>query len=95
MVAYVIADIHVTDPERYEGYKQLAPAAIAKHGGRYLARGGHMAMLEGDWRPERVVILEFPSLDQAKTFYASVEYTAARRARGNAARMNMIVVEGV
>ena len=95
MVAYVIADIHVTDPEKYEIYKQLAPAAIAKHGGRYLVRGGHMAALEGDWKPERVVILEFPSLDQAKSFYASVEYTAARRARGSAARMNIVAVEGV
>ncbi len=95
MVAYVIADVHVTDPEKYETYKQLAPAAIAKHGGRYLARGGHMAALEGNWKPDRVVILEFPSLDQAKAFYASVEYTAARRARGNSARMNMIVVEGI
>jgi uncharacterized protein (DUF1330 family) len=95
MVAYVIADIDVTDPEKYEVYKQLAPPAIAKHGGRYLARGGHMAVLEGDWKPGRVVVLEFPSLDQAKTFYASVEYTAARRARGNAAKMNIIVVEGV
>ena len=95
MVAYVIADIDVTDPEKYEVYKQLAPPAIAKHGGRYLARGGHMAVLEGSWKPGRVVVLEFPSLDQAKAFYASVEYTAARRARANAAKMNIVVVEGV
>ncbi|MBL8838436.1 MAG: DUF1330 domain-containing protein [Alphaproteobacteria bacterium] len=95
MVAYVIADIQVTDPVKYEGYKQLTPAAAAKYGGRFIARGGHIATLEGDWKPERVIILEFPSLDQAKAFYASVEYTAARRARAGAANMNIIVVEGV
>ena len=66
MPAYIIADIEVSDPTRYEEYRKIAPAAIAKHGGRYLARGGQSAVLEGDWRPGRLVILEFPSLEQAK-----------------------------
>ncbi len=95
MVAYVIADIQVTDPVKYEGYKALTPAAAAKYGGRFIARGGHIAPLEGDWKPERVIILEFPSLDQAKAFYASVEYTAARRVRAGAATMKIVAVEGV
>jgi len=94
MVAYVIADVDVSDPAKYEEYKKLAAAAVAKHGGRYVARGGQSAVLEGGWRPNRLVILEFPTLDQARDFYTSVEYTAARRARAGAARMNMVVVEG-
>ena len=79
MPAYLIVDCEVTDPERYEAYKQLAPPAIAKYGGRYLVRGGEMTPLEGDWRPNRVVVLEFPDVETAKRFYASPEY--ARRAR--------------
>lgn len=95
MAAYIVVDCEVTDPAKYEDYKKLAPEAIAKHGGRYLARGGQTAMLEGEWRPNRVVILEFPSLDAARKFYTSVEYTAARRARAGAAKMDIIAVEGI
>jgi uncharacterized protein (DUF1330 family) len=95
MPAYIIVDIEVTDPAKYEEYRKVAPAAIAKHGGRYLARGGQSAVLEGDWRPGRLVILEFPSLEQAKNFYTSVEYTAARRVRAGAARMKLVAVEGI
>ncbi|HEX6980211.1 MAG TPA: DUF1330 domain-containing protein [Alphaproteobacteria bacterium] len=95
MPAYVVADVDVTDPAKYEEYKKLAPAAIAKYGGRYLARGGQSSVLEGTWRPGRLVVLEFPSLEQARNFYTSVEYTAARRARAGAAKMNMVVVEGI
>src|SRR5258708_19460535 len=80
MVAYVIADVEVLDPTKYEEYKKLTPEAIAKHGGRFLARGGQNAVLEGDWRPGRVIVIEFPSLEAARRFYTSVEYTAARRA---------------
>lgn len=95
MVAYVIAEIDVTNPVQYEEYKKLAPAAIAQHGGRYLVRGGTTAPLEGDWRPGRIVVLEFPTLEQAKKFHTSVEYTAARRARAGAATMKVIAVEGI
>lgn len=94
MVAYVIADAEILDPAKYEEYKKLTPGAIAKHGGRFLARGGQTAILEGDWRPNRMVIIEFPSLEAARSFYTSVEYTAARRARAGAATMNIIAVDG-
>lgn len=94
MAAYVIADVEITDPAKYEGYKKLTPDAIAKHGGRFIARGGQTATLEGNWRPGRVVIIEFPTFEQARNFYTSVEYTAARRARAGAATMKMIVVDG-
>jgi uncharacterized protein (DUF1330 family) len=96
MPAYVIADIAVSDPAKYEGYKALSPGAAAKYGGRFIARGGQSAVLEGDWKPSRLVVVEFPSLEQAQAFYTSVEYTAARRARAGAtSRFNMVVVEGV
>ncbi|MGQ0663861.1 MAG: DUF1330 domain-containing protein [Pseudomonadota bacterium] len=95
MAAYVVVEVEVTDAAKYEAYKPLAQAAVAKYGGRYLARGGTTAVLEGDWKPARLVIFEFPSLDQARNFYTSVEYTAARRARAGAARMDIVAIEGV
>jgi uncharacterized protein (DUF1330 family) len=95
MSAYIVVDGEVTDPVRYEAYKKLAQAAIAKHGGRYLVRGGETTVLEGAWQPHRIVVLEFPSANAIKRFYSSPEYTAARAARDSAARMNMIAVEGV
>jgi uncharacterized protein (DUF1330 family) len=94
MAAYILVNVKVTDPERYSTYRQLAQDAIALHGGRYLARGGETAVLEGDWAPDRVVVLEFPTLEAAKVFYDSPEYRAARAARGGAATMSMVAVAG-
>jgi uncharacterized protein (DUF1330 family) len=94
MAAYIIADVDITDPVKYEDYKKLTPAAIAKHGGRFVARGGQTATLEGTWKPGRVVVIEFPTFEQARNFYSSVEYTAARRARAGAATFRMIAVDG-
>jgi len=93
--AYVIAQASVTNPELYEGYKALAGAAVAKYGGKYIVRGGATQLLEGDWAPPRLVILEFESVEQAKRFYDSPEYRAARQQRQGAATMNMLVVEGI
>ena len=95
MAAYILVDCEVTDPAKYETYKALAPDAIARHGGRYLVRGGAAVRLEGDWTPKRIVVLEFPSLDAARAFYDSPEYRAAREARRGAARMDMIAVAGL
>jgi uncharacterized protein (DUF1330 family) len=95
MAAYLLVDIGVTDPTRYEDYKRLAQAAVAHHGGRYLVRGGETVVLEGTWQPNRVVVLEFPDLQRARAFYDSPEYRAARKARAGAATMNMIAVAGV
>jgi len=95
MAAYLLVDCEVTDPVRYENYKKLAPAAIARYGGRYLARGGATTRLEGDWRPNRIVVLEFPDADTARRFYDSPEYRAARAERAGAANMKMLLVEGV
>ncbi len=69
MVAYVIADVEVTDAERYDDYRKLTSGAIAACGGRFIARGGAVAPLEGGWTPSRVVLIEFASLEQARIFY--------------------------
>ncbi len=95
MSAYVIVDINVSDPTGYEEYKKLAPPSIAAYGGKYLARGGKTEVLEGNWSPNRLVILEFPSFVRAKEWLASPEYGAARALRHEAATSNMVVIEGM
>jgi uncharacterized protein (DUF1330 family) len=95
MPAYVIVETDITDPERYERYKAASPGAVASGGGRFVARGGELAVLEGDWHPSRLVILEFPDLEAAKRWYASPEYTEAKSLRAGAANLRMIAVEGV
>ena len=94
MVAYVINDMVVTDPALLEEYKKLSPATVAQYGGRFLARGGKVETLEGDWSPKRLVIIEFPSVEQARAWSNSAEYAPARKLRHRAARSNLIVVEG-
>ena len=91
----MIVDIEVTDPIRYEEYKRLASAAIAAHRGRYLVRGGASEVLDGDWHPRRLVVLQFDSVEQARAWRASPEYAEAKRVRETCARVNMVVVEGV
>ncbi len=95
MPAYLVARIRVTDPEKYRGYMALSPAAIEKHGGRFLARGGEVVTLEGEPEERRVVIVEFPSLEAARAFYDSPEYREARAAREGAAEAQFFVVEGI
>lgn len=95
MPGYVIVDIDVTDPARYETYKQMAPPAIAAYGGRYLARGGACHTLEGTWAPKRLVILEFPSVAKAKQWCDSAEYGPAKAVRQASAKAQMVVVEGM
>ena len=95
MTAYVIVDIHVTDPIRYEDYKQLAAPTVELYGGKYMARGGKTETLEGDWSPTRLVILQFESVEQAKNWLNSPEYSGPRNIRHETAKSNMIVVEGL
>jgi uncharacterized protein (DUF1330 family) len=93
--AYVIANVEVTDPARYEAYKTAAQAAIAAHGGRYLVRGGASEVVEGAFLGSRFVLLEFPDLATARGFVASADYAAAKAHREGAATMNLVIVEGV
>ncbi|HET7526778.1 MAG TPA: DUF1330 domain-containing protein [Burkholderiaceae bacterium] len=95
-VAYLIVEMHITDPERYKAYMATAPAAVKAAGGEYLVRGGKHESLEGDWQPHRVAMLRFPSYAAAKAFYDGEMYTAARAKRkGTTEYFNMVLVEGV
>jgi uncharacterized protein (DUF1330 family) len=95
MTAYVILDIKVTDPQVYEEYKKLSPSSVAAYGGKFLARGGKVENLEGDWTPQRLVVLEFESPARAKHWLESREYSQAKKMRHQAASTQMIVVDGV
>ena len=94
MPAYVINDMEITDPQRFEEYKRLSPPTVAAYGGRFLARGGEVTPLEGGWQPRRLVMLEFPSVDQAQAWLNSPEYAPARRLRQLSANSRMVVIEG-
>ena len=94
MAAYVITDIDVTDPVGYEGYKKLAAPSIVTYGGKFVVRGGEVEMLEGEWSPKRLVVVEFESVEQAKRWYASKEYGEAKQVRHRTAITNMILVDG-
>ena len=95
-VAYLIVEMHITDPERYKRYMAEAPAAVKAAGGEYLVRGGKQETLEGDWNPHRVALLRFPSYEQAKAFYDGEMYSSARKLRaGTTEYFNMVLVEGV
>jgi uncharacterized protein (DUF1330 family) len=94
MPAYVIAEITIHDSTTYDRYKQLAPASIAKYGGRYAVRGGTTQPLEGEWNPQRFVILEFPTADAARKWWNSPEYTAARALRQSCSTGRLLLVDG-
>ena len=94
MAAYILVDITINDPQTYERYKLLAPASIAAYHGKYLVRGGRTEVLEGEWEPSRLVILEFPGMEEAKAWWESEEYAAAKALRQSCATTEMLLVEG-
>ncbi|MGE8327608.1 DUF1330 domain-containing protein [Pseudomonas urmiensis] len=95
MKAYWIAHVDVTDLEQYQQYTQRAPAAFKAYGGRFLARGGRSEALEGRPTPQRSVVIEFESYEQALACYRSAEYQQACSHRQGVARAEVIIVEGV
>ena len=95
MAAYAVVNVRVTDPVRYEEYRSEAPATIASYGGRYLARGGVLETLEGEWNPERLVVLEFESMARLREWYDSPEYAPLKQLRQEAAVTQFVVVEGL
>ncbi len=95
MPAYVIVEVSIEDNAIYEEYKKLTPIAIAAYGGKFIVRGAQTECLEGDWHPERMVLLEFPSVEIAKEWWASPIYSKAKILRQKSAKTKMIVVEGV
>jgi len=95
MPAYVIAEIDVHNPQDYEEYKKMVPSTITAYGGRYIARGGKTEMLEGNWSPKRIAILEFESMERAKEWLHSELYGPAKKIRHASAKTNMILIEGL
>ena len=95
MAVYVIVNVRVTDPARYEEYRGKVPATIAHYGGRYLARGGAVEALEGDWQPERLVVLEFESMERFREWYDSPDYAPLKQLRQEAAATQFVIVEGL
>jgi uncharacterized protein (DUF1330 family) len=95
MPAYLILDIHVSDPEEYAAYRERAPATLEAYGARYIVRGGAHEVVEGDWEPERIVVVEFPSVERAREWYESPEYQEILPLRLRAAPSRTVLVQGV
>ncbi len=95
MAQYVIFDVTITDLEKYKDYMMRVKPVIEAAGGRYLVRGGAHQVLEGDWHPTRLVVLEFPSAVAAQSFYESPAYRGLKALRESCSRGNLVAVEGV
>lgn len=94
MTAYLIANVDVTDAQGYDEYRKEVPAMIAAYGGRYLSRAGTTEVLEGDWVPKRLVILEFPSMERLKAWYDSPEYRPLRDIRRRTSTSTIVAIDG-
>jgi len=94
MPAYVIVEISIKDPVEYDEYKKHTPGSIAPFGGKFIVRGGFKECLEGDWDPERLVVLEFPTVEKAKEWWGSEIYAGPKKIRQRSAETRMILVEG-
>jgi len=95
MPAYFIVDNEVTDSAGFEEYRKQVPITVEKYGGRFLVRGGQIQTLEGDWKPKRIVVTEFPSIEQARRWYDSEDYRPLKALRSRSARGSVVLVEGV
>ena len=94
MSAFVLVEVTVTNPEPYAAYRDLAGASVARHGGRFIVRGGEVTTLEGDWNPQRIVVVEFASVDAAKAWYFSDDYQDALRVRQAHSVGKALIVDG-
>jgi uncharacterized protein (DUF1330 family) len=95
MPAYFIVDNEVIDHAGFEEYRKQVPATVEKYGGKFLVRGGRVQALEGDWKPKRIVVTEFPTTEQGRRWYGSEEYRALKALRLRTARGSVVLVEGV
>ncbi len=94
MAAYVIAEIEVTDQPTYDDYRGQVLATVEKYGGRFIVRGGRTETLEGGWAPKRLIVLEFPTMEQAQKWYRSPEYAPLIKLRQKGTRGKLVAVEG-
>jgi len=95
MTAYIVVQVDVTDAGGYDEYRKMIPPTLEQFGGRFLVRGGRVDNLEGDWNPSRLVVIEFDSTEQARSWWASEEYAPAKALRRQSSHAEMILVEGV
>ncbi len=95
MPAYIIVDVEITDPKEYEEYKKHTPGSLVPFDGKFLVRGGAVETLEGDWKPGRLVILEFPTMEKAKAWWNSPGYATPKLIRQRASNTRMIVADGI
>lgn len=95
MSAYIIVEVKVHDAKLYDEYKGQVQATLDQYGGRFLVRGGDTELLEGDWNPSRMVVIEFPSADEARAWWSSPEYAEPKALRQRAAVTQMILAQGV
>jgi uncharacterized protein (DUF1330 family) len=95
MAVYAVVNVQITDPDRYTEYREKAQATIARYGGKYLARGGEVEVLEGDWNPQRLVIVEFETMKRFYEWYNSLEYALLKQVRHEATVTEFVVVEGL
>jgi uncharacterized protein (DUF1330 family) len=95
MAVYAVVNIRVSDPDCYAEYREKAPATIAHYGGKYLARGGAVEVLEGEWDPKRLVLLEFESRERFYEWYNSPEYAPLKQMRSEATVTEYVIVEGL
>lgn len=95
MPAYIIVDVNITNPQRYEDYKKLTPGSLLPFEGKFIVRGGTAETLEGDWQPGRIVVLQFPSMEKAKAWWSSEGYAPAKALRQATSITRMIMVDGV
>lgn len=95
MPAYVIVNVTVHNPARYEEYKRLATPTVAAYDGRYVVRGGPVDVREGGWTPSRLVILEFPTVERARAWWDSPEYAPAKAVRQSCADTQLVITEGL
>ena len=94
MPAYIIVDVEIHNPKEYENYRMMVPPTLEKYQGKFIVRGGKTESLEGGWDPKRIVVLEFPSVELAKSWWASEEYAPAKALRHRTAKSKMILIEG-
>jgi uncharacterized protein (DUF1330 family) len=95
MPAYLIADIELKDSAAYQGYVREVSRLIERHGGTYLARGGQVETIEGEWAPRRLVIVRFPDMQAIRDFFADPDYQSVAEIRWKTATSNIVAVDGV
>ena len=95
MAAYFIVNLEVTNRKGFEKYRRTVPPIVSKYGGKYVARGGDFQVLEGNWRPKRVIILEFPSMEHAREFYDSEDYKPFLALRASSTNSEVVLVDGI